>query len=122
MKFIKSIYLRILVYFICAVCIYDIYCTVNCSEFLYDRENNPIAKMLIKQEELKFFPNEFDKKFISIIHTNVSKLVLFKVLGLVAALEIFDWLISSKHHKIAQSVIFFMVLFQLSLLLYLAIG
>lgn len=108
MNFIKSTYLRLLVYFICAVCIYDIYCTINHSELLYDKELNPIAKLLIEQEELQtLYHIKHSSHTIIVTHTNVAKLVLFKILGLVAALEIFDWLIHSKHSKIAQIVIFF---------------
>lgn len=123
MNFIKSIYLRLLVYFICAVCIYDIYCTVNYSELLYEKELNPIAKLLIEQEELqRIYRIKHGSHNIIVTHTNVAKLILFKVLGLVAALEIFDWLINSKHGKIAQMVIFSIVFIQLLLLLYLAVA
>lgn len=117
----KSIYLRLLVYFICFVCIYDIYCTVNLSDLLYDEEVNPVAKVLITQEEHEFFKKKTDDSSILIIRTNVAKLVLFKVLGLVAALEIFDWLINSKHSKITEAVIFAIVIMQFSLLLYLTL-
>lgn len=122
----KSTYLKLLVYFICAICIYDIYCTVNLHETIYEDEANPIAKALITQEEVRvYYGTEENKikivKYISIIKTDVSKLILFKVTGLIAALEIFDWLINSKHSKITEAVIFAIVIMQFSLLLYLTL-
>lgn len=120
MDIIKFI-LRLLVYFITVVCIYDIYCTVKFNEFLLKEEKNPIAQFLITQENYQFFKKKTDDTCIEIIRTNVSKLVLFKVLGLVAALEIFDWLINSRYNRITSIVVFTIVIMQFSLLLYLTL-
>lgn len=118
-------FLRLIVYFICAVCLYDIYCTVNFNEHLYYAELNPIARLLITQEKIKVIYSvpegiKFDHD-VFIVTTNVSKLVLFKVIGLIGAIKIFDWLIDSKHNKVTQTVIFSMFIIQFLLLLYLTL-
>lgn len=123
MKTLKPSYLKLAIYFICAVCIYDIYCTVKLNELLYINELNPVAKLLIEVEEVKLFKsfNLMDKKEYTFLHINVAKLVLFKVLGLVAALEIFDWLINSKHKRCSQIIILTVFIIHLALLLFLTV-
>ena len=120
----KQIYIKLIVYFISGVCIYDIYCTVKYNEFLGSNELNPVANLLIEKEEIKNFKTFYgeDKKEIIITHVNVSKLVLFKVLGLVAALEIFDWLINSSYQRFAKTIILTLFLIQIFLLLFLTMA
>jgi hypothetical protein len=124
--------LRISVSFITSVCIYDIYCTVKYANTLYDRELNPIAKMLIEETDdirrFKLIDEEahicfFGSKVVGftypVVYTevDVSKLILIKVVGLVAALEIFNWLIYSRRKKIAVVIIGVLFIIQ-SFLLY----
>jgi hypothetical protein len=54
-------------------------------------------------------------------HTDVSKLILFKVLGLVVSLEIFDLLIMSRYVKSTTFIILLISGMQLILLLFLLI-
>jgi hypothetical protein len=114
--------LRILVSFIASVCIYDIYCTVKYANTLYDRELNPIAKMLIEETDdthICFYGNEVVGFTYPVVYTevDVSKLILIKVIGLVVALEIFDWLIYGRRKKIAVVIIGVLFIIQ-SFLLY----
>ena len=84
--------------------------------------------MLITQEETQhrfLHPKKNDITVTTFIYheiyTDVSKLILFKVLGLVASLEIFDWLINSKYTKSTTFIILVISLTQLSLLIFLVI-
>lgn len=115
--------LRMCIYFIASVCTYDIYCTVKYSETLGSHELNPIALMLISEEKYKhiYYSQNGATNVISYVYTDVSKLILFKVLGLVASLEIFDWLINSKYTKSTTFIILVISLTQLSLLIFLLI-
>jgi hypothetical protein len=115
--------LRMCIYFIASVCTYDIYCTVKYSETLGSHELNPIALMLISEEKYThtYYSQNRTTNVISYVYTDVSKLILFKVLGLVASLEIFDWLINSKYTKSTTFIILVISLTQLSLLIFLLI-
>jgi hypothetical protein len=101
---------------------------VKHSRTLTNFELNPIASVLITQEETQHRFLHAKKNDITVttfiyheIYTDVSKLILFKVLGLVASLEIFDWLINSKYTKSTTFIILVISLTQLSLLIFLLI-
>lgn len=108
--------MRFLVLFICLVCIYDIYCTVKYADMLPSLEQNAIAKAMISEEVIPRMPPTMGQ----IRHSNVdvSKLVAFKCLGLLAAADILEWMIR-KNSRWSRTVIYSMTLIQMALLFYL---
>ncbi len=113
--------MRILVLIICLVCTYDIYCTVKHSDQLDKMEENLIAKMLISIDSHQMsITREGKHQKVYVKRVDVSKLVLFKCLGLLAAADILEWMvkIGTRWSRLVIFVIFFM---QISLFLYLVI-
>jgi hypothetical protein len=95
--------LRFVVLFICLVCIYDIHCTVKYADTLIELERNIIAKIMISS---------------SGENVDVSRLVTFKCLGLLAAADILEWMIR-KNTRSSRLVIYTIAVLQTILLLYL---
>lgn len=79
-----------------AVCVLDIFLTVQFSESLLDNELNPIALLLISEQvsDLWTYHNGIRQRLV-VTHTNVAWLVLVKVLGLLVAQRIFAGMLAS---------------------------
>lgn len=108
--------MRFIVLFICLVCVYDIYLTVKYADSLHILEQNAVARMLIYKGDSPVLPrtvaDQSDPKI------DVSKLVAFKCLGLLAAADILEWMVK-KDTRWSKSVVFIMAAIQASLLFYL---
>lgn len=111
--------MRILVLIICLVCIFDIYCTVKYSDQLAMMEENLIARVLISVEDRQILTMEEGKsRKIYLERVDVSKLVLFKCLGLLAAADILEWMVRIGTAW-SRLIIFFIFFMQIFLFLYL---
>lgn len=79
-----------------AVCVLDIFLTVHLSESLLENERNPIARLLIFETASKLYTlhNGIIQRHI-VFHTDVSWLVLVKVLGLLVSQRIFARMLDS---------------------------
>jgi hypothetical protein len=83
--------MRLVVLFICLVSVYDIYLTVKYADSLHIFEQNTIARLLIYKEDLPVPPRTVTCQEDP--HIDVSRLVAFKCLGLLAAADILEWLV-----------------------------
>jgi uncharacterized membrane protein len=107
--------MRFIVLFICLVCVYDIYLTVKYSDTLDLLEQNSVAGVLISKDEIPRRPYTMPRPDPKV---DVSKLVAFKCLGLLAAADILEWMVR-KDTGWSLSVIWAMALIQTLLLFYL---
>lgn len=113
--------MRILILIICLICAYDIYCTVKYSDHLYQMEENLIARMLITVDHVVLpVMNDEVYRCVRIKRVDVSKLVLFKCLGLLAAANILERMVKIGT-RWSRLIIFVVFLIQISLFLYLVI-
>lgn len=114
--------MRFLILFICLVCVYDIYCTVKYQDFIGDHERNLIARMLIiKTREINYIYNDPVSNKSRLFHTttvDVSLLVAFKCLGLLAAADILEW-VYRFNTPASRSIIYIVTMIQAALLIYL---
>ena len=108
--------MRFIVLFICLVCVYDIYLTVKYADSLDMLEENLVARMLIEKVDAPILPHTVSDR--SPPKIDVSKLVAFKCLGLLAAADILEWMVK-KNTRWSKSVVFIMAAIQASLLFYL---
>jgi hypothetical protein len=108
--------MRFIVLFICLVCVYDIYLTVKHADSMHLFERNMIARMLIYKEGSPVPPRTITCQQDPSI--DVSRLVAFKCLGLLAAADILEWMIK-KNTTWSLSVIWIMAFVQACLLFYL---
>lgn len=108
--------MRFIVLYICLVCVYDIYLTIKHADSLPIFEQNPIARMLIYKGDSPIPPRTFTSQ--SDPNTDVSRLIAFKCLGLLAAADILEWMVK-KNTRWSRSVIFIMAAIQTYLLFYL---
>ena len=74
----------------------DVFLTVHLSESLLQNERNPIARLLIFQQasDLWTYHNGIRQRVL-VVHTNVSWLVLVKVVGLLVSQRIFAGMLAS---------------------------
>ena len=108
--------MRFIVLFICLVCVYDIYLTVKYADTMHIFEQNAVARMLIYKEDSPIAPKTLTAQ--SDPDTDVSLLVAFKCLGLLAAADILEWMVK-KNTKWSLSIIWAMATIQTWLLFYL---
>lgn len=113
--------MKILIYFICFVCVYDIYLTVKQSETIYDDEANPIAKLLLEKQliyRVYYVDGMRKQQMTNEFKNDVSKLILFKMLGLIASIHILVWVLRHRVHTIIiPAVACFQILLLIHLLL-----
>lgn len=93
--------------FIVSVVVYDIYCTVQLSEHMMMLEENPMAAYLLreKQHTIAYYyagPHRI-KSEMSVTVVDISKLILFKVVGLLLAQLIMLHIVSN--NKLAPFII-----------------
>ena len=84
-------------------------------------ERNAIARMLISGHEVAYFTSNIDGSVSKqVLHrsNDVSKLVVFKIFGLLVAIEILEWL-AIKDTKSSRAIIYTITLVQATLLYYL---
>jgi hypothetical protein len=108
--------MRFLVLFICLVSVFDIYLTVKYADSLHIFEQNLVARMLIYKEDSPICPatifSQEDPKI------DVSRLVAFKCIGLLAAADILEWMVR-KNTRWSLLVIWIMASIQTYLFFYL---
>lgn len=108
------------VYFILGVAVFDVYCTVLHAPEMVVGEENPIAGLLIRDRSdsvmVYVSPNGL-KNSLMVSTVDVSLLVLFKVVGLLGAQIIFNWVLQRAKFKTAVAIIAPMAVFQIALLL-----
>lgn len=115
--------MKALIWFICSVCIYDIYCTVKYSDYLMQYERNHIAKLLItetKEVDMLFGVSKHGETLFLDSDVDVSLLVAVKCVGLLIAMEILEWVERSKKHY-GRVIICAVAIIQAALLLYLIV-
>ena len=116
--------LRAMIHVIILVCAFDIYLTVKFHDSLIDTEENPIAKMLIKKQHA-IVTHSTDERGTShpVVHVSadVSALVLFKTLGMIAAQMALHEIGSKARTRIAFAIICPLFLLQLGLFGYLVL-
>lgn len=107
------------VYFILAVAVFDIFCTSAHRDEMHFTEQNMIAKTLITPDFSKIKVTsgpDYISSYITVERNDVSKLILFKVLGMLAAKSILMSLLNSKRQDMAMLIIGVMFLAQCVLL------
>lgn len=107
--------MRFIVLFICLVCVYDIYLTVKYEDTMHIFERNIVARMLICEVPPPSVPPTMARGEPEI---DVSKLIAFKCLGLLAAADILEWMVK-KNTRWSRFVIYMMAGIQTWLLFYL---
>ena len=108
--------MRFIVLFICLVCVYDIYLTVKYADTMHIFEKNLIARMLIYKDDSPVSRYTVGSYYDSKI--DVSRLIAFKCLGLLAAADILEWMVK-KNTSWSLSVIWGVAAVQTWLLFYL---
>jgi hypothetical protein len=108
--------MRFLILFICLVSVYDIYLTVKYAETLHIFEQNAIARVLIYKDDMPIPPRSLTDQPDP--RNDVSLLVAFKCLGVLAASDILEWMVK-KNTRWSRSVVFIMAIIQTCLLFYL---
>lgn len=115
--------LRTIVCAIVLICVFDIFCTVRYAEDLglNGSEKNPIAAMLIRVEyETRYQPPyegcPVADRTIIFRSVDVSGLILFKTLGLLAAVYLLEGIIRHANRRMAIAVVVPVFGFQLALL------
>ncbi len=101
--------LKMMVMFIVAVAVYDIYCTVQLHDWIYHVEENPVALWFVAVREVKLFnanplrdDHSVSFKFRTI---DVSRLILVKSIGLACSIPILLHLVDKRSVRIASCVI-----------------
>jgi hypothetical protein len=110
--------MRFIVLFICLVSVYDIYLTVKYADTMHIFEQNAVARMLIYKGDMPIPPRSVSAEPDP--STDVSLLVAFKCLGLLAAADILEWMVK-KNTEWSRLVVYTMAAIQASLLFYLVI-
>lgn len=107
--------------YIMVVTTFDIYCTVKLADTMYHCEENPVAKMLIREVTHEIFYHESANRSASVVFStyDVSKLVATKITGAMVALVGLLKLVESKHTRIAGCVVSVTCMIQSFLLSYL---
>lgn len=118
--------MRFLILFICLVAVYDIYCTVKHQDHIMTFERNAIARMLIEEVHdtratLDVGQNGLEFTSVKSIKADVSLLIAFKCLGLLAAEQILDWSYRS-NTRAGRLIIYVITAFQAALLSFLIAG
>ena len=107
--------MRFVVLFICLVGVFDIYCTVKYADTLPLLEENLIARSLIYHNGESLPPKGTVCEYRCV---DVSRLVAFKCLGLLAANDILRWMVI-KNTRWSNLVVYVVALIQAMLLFYL---
>ena len=112
--------MRFLVLFICLVVVFDIYCTIKYSETLPYLESNPIAKILIYENNQPLTPYAHPHSIKDYKNVDVSLLVAFKCFGLLIADDILEWLVKINSRS-SKLIIWLIAIIQTCLLFHLVI-
>lgn len=115
----QSSILRTCIYVITAVCVYDIYCTSREEYHLQLIERNPIAGTLVtpvthRWKSVTLKPC-YTETYVEYRTADVSRLILFKTLGMLASIVVMLWLLQWDI-RLAAIVILFVVVAQIQLL------
>ncbi len=101
--------LHIMIAFIAAVAVYDIYCTVQLHDTLFECEENPVALWLVHRSQTLIHVNDpcstLRKMAVPIFRVDVSRLVTLKACGLGVSISIMLAVIQSQRLTISLSVI-----------------
>lgn len=106
--------MRFLALYISLVCVFDIYCTVKYADTLPFLEENFVARTLITRNGKPIS----DDPIIDYSGIDVSRLIAFKCLGLLAAADILEWMVR-KNTTWSRMVIYITAILQTMLLFYL---
>lgn len=109
--------MRFAMLYVCLVCVFDIYCTVKYADTLPLLEQNMIARSLISHNGEPIYDGDIMPDYSG---TDVSKLIAFKCLGLLAARDILEWMIR-KNTRWSRAVIYSIASIQTVLLFYLVV-
>ena len=104
MRSLKAMSIAIL-----TVAVYDIYCTVKMSDSLMHCELNPVALLLVERKTTSLYAanplnDELSTKVL-VRHTDVSRLVLAKTIGLLLAIPVMNYVITTKRKAVALSIL-----------------
>lgn len=101
--------LKMMVMFIVAVAVYDIYCTVRLHDTIVHIEENPIALWFIECREVVLYASSKhrDDDSISVLFrtVDVSKLILVKTIGLACSIPIMLRVVDRGSLRVATGVI-----------------
>lgn len=113
------------VYFVIAVCVYDVYCTAKMNDSLESLEWNTVALFLCEKRTQMvhgWHPDLADESIHVPFRTyDVSRLILFKVIGLVGALLALQAVLKHGTPKQSAAIIlpvFFMMAWLLAFLIW----
>lgn len=101
--------LKMMVMFIVAVAVYDIYCTVQLHDSIIHIEENPLALWFIESREITMFASHprlgHDSASVTFKTVDVSRLVLVKSIGMVCSIPLMFFIVQALSVRMATWVI-----------------
>lgn len=98
-----------MVMFIVAVAVCDIYCTVQLHDSILHVEENPLALWFIESREITMFAEdprrEHESVSVKFMTVDVSRLVLVKSIGMACAIPIMLHIVNAMSARIAAGAI-----------------
>ena len=110
--------LKILVVFIVAVAVYDIYCTVRLHDTLLDFEENRVAASLLTSTNRHIIHAKYGH-YVDFKTVDVSLLVTIKAAGLAASVALLQLVVCSMRPRMAAAIVFPIAAGMAGLLIYL---
>lgn len=98
-----------MVMFIVAVAVYDIYCTVQLHDSIMHIEENPLALWFIESREITMFASHprhsHDAASVTFRTVDVSRLILVKSIGMACSIPIMLYIVTAMSIRVSTGAI-----------------